>query len=46
MKSLMALLGRARPRHAVPDTSDPFRHPDVRRMTQRELADLPFVPRD
>jgi len=46
MKNLMALLGRVRTRGAMPDASDPFRHPDVRRMSQRELADLPFTPRD
>jgi hypothetical protein len=32
-------------RFSEPSPSDPIDHPDLRRMTQRELADLPF-PRD
>jgi hypothetical protein len=43
MRRLVGGGSRHERRQGSADFADPFMHPDVRRMTARQLADLPLV---
>ena len=45
MKIFLSLKAWLEAEDALIERDDPFRHPDIRRMDLRQLADLPFPGR-